>query len=69
MTIDQTTDESQPEALLTVEDVARQLRVSQGLIYSWLNQGKLRGAKLPGRAHGIWRITPAAVQQFLREFG
>ena len=38
---------------LTVEEVARQLRVSPKTVRAWLVQGRLRGFKLTPK---VWRI-------------
>lgn len=53
------------DQFLTVEEVAKRLQVSIGLVYRWLSTGRLQGQKLPGRAYGMWRITPTALQAFL----
>lgn len=50
------------EHLLTVDEVAAQLRVQRATVYEWLKSGSLRGLK----AGRVWRIRPADVEAFLR---
>lgn len=47
-------------AMLTPEDVAEEMQVSQRTVYEWLRNGDLPGAKL-GSA---WRIDPIDVANF-----
>jgi excisionase family DNA binding protein len=46
--------------LLTPEEVARQLRVTQQTVYNWLQSGRLPGIKM-GR---LWRIDPADLDRW-----
>lgn len=48
--------------LLTPEQVAERLQVTEHTVYLWLQSGKLAGAKL-GR---LWRVRPEALEAFLR---
>lgn len=47
--------------LLTVEEAAARLRVSEWTLRKWLREGRLRGSR-PGRD---WRIEEAAVAELL----
>jgi excisionase family DNA binding protein len=48
--------------LLTVEEVARQLRVSPTTVRAWLIQGHLHGFKLTPK---VWRIRREDFQAFV----
>jgi excisionase family DNA binding protein len=48
--------------LMTVEEVARQLRVSPKTVRGWLVQGRLRGFKLTPK---VWRIQREDFQAFV----
>lgn len=48
--------------LLTVEEVARQLRVSPTTVRAWLIQGRLHGFKLTPK---VWRIRREDFQAFV----
>ena len=48
--------------LLKVREVAESLRVWPDTVRQWLQQGKLRGVKLPG---GDWRIRPEDLDDLL----
>jgi excisionase family DNA binding protein len=48
--------------LLTVEEVARQLRVSPTTVRAWLVQGRLHGFKLTPK---VWRIRREDFQAFI----
>jgi excisionase family DNA binding protein len=48
--------------LLTVEEVARQLRVSPTTVRTWLIQGRLHGFKLTPK---VWRIRREDFQAFV----
>ena len=48
--------------LMTVEGVARQLRVSPKTVRGWLVQGRLRGFKLTPK---VWRIQREDFQAFV----
>ena len=50
------------EELLTVKEAAARLKVTEKTIKTWLGKGQLKGYKA-GRQ---WRITPAAIREFLQ---
>ena len=50
------------EELLTVQEVAAQLRVREDEVEQWLQSGQLRGT----RQDGGWRITETDVEAFLQ---
>ena len=50
------------EELLTVQEVAAQLRVREDEVEQWLQSGELRGT----RQGGGWRITETALEAFLQ---
>jgi excisionase family DNA binding protein len=47
---------------MTVEEVARQLRVSPKTVRAWLVQGRMRGFKLTPK---VWRIRREDFQAFV----
>ena len=48
--------------ILTVQQAAEQLQVSERTVYEWL-----RNAKIPGRKIGkVWRLSEEAIVDFLR---
>src|SRR5436309_4531607 len=49
------------EKLLTPEQVAERLQVTERTVYGWLRRGRLPALKL-GR---LWRIRPADLEAFL----
>jgi len=49
------------EQLLTPEQVADRLQVQTRTVLTWLQTGKLRGAKL-GR---LWRVRPSDLEAFI----
>lgn len=51
------------EELLTLEEVAEQLKVSPNTVRDWLRTGKIAGIKM-GR---LWRIKQSAIDDFLRK--
>ena len=53
---------TEADDFLTVDEVARQLRVQPKTVRTWLAAGTLPGFKL---AHKTWRITRADLQGFL----
>jgi excisionase family DNA binding protein len=53
---------TEADDFLTVDEVARQLRVQPKTVRAWLGAGTLPGFKL---AHKTWRITRADLQAFL----
>jgi excisionase family DNA binding protein len=48
--------------LMTVKEVAEELKVKEATVTEWLRTGKLRGVKA-GRQ---WRIPASAVEEFLQ---
>jgi len=53
---------------LTVAEVAARLNVSQFYVRTLINQGKLKGYKLPGRGRNApLRICPSSVEVMLAE--
>jgi len=52
------------EELLTVEEAARRLRLSQETIRRWLREKRIRGIRL-ATARAGWRIPAAAVDEML----
>ena len=53
------------EQLLTVQDVASQLKITPETVRRWLRTGKLRGALLGGDKMG-YRIAEGEVARLLR---
>jgi excisionase family DNA binding protein len=53
------------DRLLTVQEVAKRLRLNPETVRRWLRSGKLNGQVWSDRAG--WRITEAEVMRFLRE--
>jgi excisionase family DNA binding protein len=51
------------DELLTVNEVADELRVDRRTVYRYLQQGQLRGQKLGG----TWRISRSALTTYLNE--
>jgi excisionase family DNA binding protein len=51
-----------PDELLTVNEVADELRVDRRTVYRYLRQGQLRGQKLGGRT---WRISRSDLTTYL----
>jgi len=49
--------------LLTPNQVARHLRVSDDTVYGWLRRGRLRGVKLGRR----WRVAKSDLDAFLED--
>jgi excisionase family DNA binding protein len=54
---------SESPSVLTVGEAARQLRISRGLAYELIRQGKLPALRL-GRT---WRVPTSALAAFLSE--
>lgn len=50
------------DKLLTPEQVAERLQVTERTVYRWLTEGRLEGVRL-GR---LWRIRPEVFEAFLR---
>ncbi|MBX6754529.1 MAG: helix-turn-helix domain-containing protein [Thermorudis peleae] len=53
------------ERMLTVREVADQLRVSPETVRRWLRDGKLRGLWISDR--GGWRIPASELARFIQE--
>lgn len=51
------------EELLTPKEVAKILKVPKKTVYTWLQQGKLKGYK----AGDLWRVPKGAIKEFLEE--
>jgi excisionase family DNA binding protein len=49
------------DTLLTPEQVAQRLQVTERTVYKWLSEGRLKGTKL-GR---LWRIRPEDLEAYL----
>ena len=60
--MDEAAHSQQDLDLMTVEEVARQLRVSPKTVRGWLVQGRLRGFKLTPK---VWRIQREDFQAFV----
>jgi excisionase family DNA binding protein len=54
------------EQLLTTEQVAERLQISEWTLRDWLRTGKLRGIRLGSKRAG-WRIRASEIERFLRE--
>lgn len=54
------------EELLTVPELARQLKVAPRTLRHWLKKGDIRGLKLRGHT---WRIPVSAVRELLDRGG
>ena len=52
------------DKLLTVHNVAEQLKVSEYTVRSWLNTGRLKGFR-PGGDKAGWRIEQSEVARFI----
>ena len=50
--------------LLTIKDLAEQLRIKPGTLYSWAAQGKIPCRKI----HGLVRFDPREVDRWLSSF-
>jgi excisionase family DNA binding protein len=60
--MDETAHSQEDLDLMTVEEVARQLRVSPKTVRGWLVQGRLHGFKLTPK---VWRIQREDFQAFV----
>lgn len=49
--------------IFTPEQAAEHLQVTRRTIYTWLKEGKLPGRKIGGS----WRVSEAALEEFLRQ--
>lgn len=54
------------ESMLTVADVAAQLKVPEQAVRRWLRDGRLEGIRLGGTKAG-WRIEPSAIARFIEQ--
>jgi len=54
------------EELLTPEDVARILRMTEASVREKLKSGEIRGFKLGGRT-GRWKIKPEELRRYIEE--
>ena len=50
--------------LLTIKDLAEQLRIKSGTLYSWAAQGKIPCRKI----HGVVRFDPVEIDHWLSTF-
>jgi len=50
--------------LLTIKDLAEQLRIKRGTLYSWAAQGKIPSRKI----HGLVRFVPLEIDRWLASF-
>ena len=50
---------------LTIKQVAEKVHVDRRTIHRWIQKGKLRAIRIPGRRGGEWRIS----LESLRELG
>lgn len=48
---------------LTVPEAAQELRVHEETVRRWLQAGRLKGSKLPGR--GDWRVPQSEIDRVL----
>ena len=51
------------EELLTPQEVAEKLKVPRKTVYTWLNQGKLKGHKIGD----LWRVKESDLEEFIRD--
>lgn len=54
------------EQLLTVQQVAERLQVTEWTVRDWLRTGRLKGFRLGGRKSG-WRIGSSDFERFISE--
>ena len=54
------------DRLLTVPEVAKQMRSSEETVRRWLRSGRLRGFQ-PGGTRLGWRVTESEIRRFMRE--
>jgi excisionase family DNA binding protein len=50
--------------LLTIKDLAEQLRIKPGTLYSWATEGKIPCRKI----HGLVRFDPLEIDRWLSSF-
>ena len=56
------TEQTRPEKLLTVGEVAKVLQMAEGSIYRWISEGKLRHVKL---GHRAVRVRASDLEEFI----
>lgn len=54
------------ESWMTVEEAAKQLKVSPYTVRNWLRAQRMKGTQLGGRKSG-WRIPESEINRVLRE--
>ena len=50
--------------LLTIKDLAEQLRIKSSTLYAWASQGKIPCVRI----HGLIRFRPEEIERWLRGF-
>ncbi len=53
---------SKEEQFLTLQEVAKRLRVSERSVFRYIHDGKIEATKV-----GYWRITESALAKFLKD--
>lgn len=48
---------------LTIKQVADKVHVDRRTIHRWIQKGKLRAIRIPGRRGGEWRISLESLRQ------
>ena len=57
---------TEDEELLTVEDVARRLKVNQKRVYKLIQSGELEASNIGGEGRNIYRISLADFNSYLQ---
>ena len=57
---------AEDEELLTVEEVARRLKVNQKRVYKLIQSGELEAANIGGEGRNIYRISLADFNRYLQ---
>lgn len=57
---------AEDEELLTVEEVARRLKVNQKRIYKLIQSGELEAANIGGEGRNIYKISVADFNRYLQ---
>ena len=57
---------AEDEELLTVEEVARRLKVSQKRVYKLIQSGELEATNIGGEGRNIYRISLADFNRYLQ---
>jgi excisionase family DNA binding protein len=57
---------TEDEELLTVEEVARRLKVNQKRVYKLIQSGELEAANIGGEGRNIYRISLADFNRYLQ---